>query len=277
MAEQQTAEFNSIEHLQSLCRKILNPEIKKDFADVSDELAELDISTTASSLRTACIHIDNDSLLMTVGKLLFYYLVINKAQALQAPIYGEPKADHDFDKRYRPQIYFYFEQDRAAVPEGYQPIKAEAHITLMEETLASITPLKARSIAVEIKRIFTHNGQGITWDKGKIKVTYLDVENGYDFRVHALNKQEAIDLIKKYLNIRNHVYNNDFSTVHTPEKDSVNTVSSTHKVYDTYIKDDRYRPTAKVRFVRATLQLRGLKDDIKLIDTRRPYKALIMV
>lgn len=277
MAEQQTAEFNSIEHLQSLCRKVLNPEIKKDFADVSDELAELDISTTASSLRTACLHIDNDSLLMTVGKLLFYYLVINKAQDLQAPIYGVPKATHDFSKKYRPKIYYFFEQDKAAVPEGYSRLDARIHVTLMDETLASITPAKARTIATEIKKIFTLNGQGITFDKGKYIVTYLDEENGYDFYIYAISKQEGIDTIKKFLNVRNHTYNDDYLNFHSPEKDSVNVVTTTHKVYDTQVKDDRWRPTAKLRFIRATLQLRGYKDDIRLVDTRRPYNGLITV
>lgn len=277
MAETSTAEFNSIEHLQSLCRKILNPEIKKDFSDISDELAELDISTSSSSLRTACLHIDNDSLLMTVGKLLFYYLVINKAQDLQAPIYGTPKSTHDFEVNYKPKIYFHFEQDREAVAEGYSIVDARHHITLMDETLASMTPAKARVLATEIKRIFTVNGRGITWNKGSIRVTYLDIEKGYDLRLNALNKQEGIDTIKKFLDVRNHPYENDKVTVHDPEKDSVNVVTTTHRVFDTQVKDYRYRPTAKVRFIRATLQLRGLKDDIKLVDTRRPYKGIITV
>lgn len=277
MAEQQTAEFNSIEHLQSLCRKVLNPEIKKDFADVSDELTELDISTTASSLRAACLHIDNDSLLMTVGKLLFYYLVINKAQDLQAPIYGVPKATHDFSKKYKPKIYYHFEQDKAAIPEGYSKLDARIHVTLMDETLASINPTKARTIATEIKRIFTLNGQGITWDKGKHLVTYLDEENGYDFYLYAISKQEGIDLIKKFLDVRNHIYNDNYLIVHTPERDSVNVVTTTHKVYDSQVKEERWRPTAKLRFIRATLQLRGYTDDIRLVDTRRPYKGLVSV
>lgn len=277
MAEQQTAEFNSIEHLQSLCRKVLNPEIKKDFADVSDELAELDISTTASSLRAACLHIDNDSLLMTVGKLLFYYLVINKAQDLQAPIYGIPKADHDYDTKYKPKLYFYFEQDKDAVPNGYQSIKGRIHTTLMDESLSSISPTKAHAIATEIKRTFIVNGQGITWDKGKYLITYFDQENGYDLRLLSLNKEEGISMVKKFIGVRNHTYNASCVNVHTPEKDSVNVITTTHKVYDTQVKDSRFRPTGKVRFIKASLQLRGLKDDIMLVNTRRPYKGLITV
>lgn len=269
------AAFNSTEHFQSVCRKLVNTLIREDFNDISATTDITDIKTARSSLRRACWHEDDDSLLMTVGKLIMYYLVVNKARKLQQPVYGIPKQDYDSDVRYKPQLYFYFRQDLQAVPDGKAPVTARVHIRLINETQATITSAKARVLATEIKKIFTLNGAGITWDKGKVKVTYVDKDRGYDIRLHALSKAEAIEVIKKFLSIQNHTYNSDYLIEHNPDRTSINNPTGTRLVYGQQLSNKRWRPTAKVRFIYASLQIEGLDEDVMLVDTRDPYNGLI--
>lgn len=269
------AAFNSTEHLQSVCRQVVNKLIREDFNDISETTDITDIKTARSSLRRACWHDDDDSLMMTASKLIMYYLVVNKARKLQQPIYGIPKADYDSDVRYKPQLYFYFRQDLQAVPDGKRAVTARFHIRLIDETQATINPTKARALATDIKRIFTVNGQGITWDKGKVKCTYKDRDRGYDMYIYAISKAEAIEVIKKLLSIRNHPYVADYLVEHNPERSSVNNPTGTKLVYGQQMPNKRWRPTAKVRFIYASLQIEGLDEDVMLVDTRDPYNGLI--
>lgn len=272
-----TAAFNSTEHFQSVCRQVVNKLIREDFRDINSTTDITDIASARTSLRRACWHEDDDSFLMTVGKLLMYYMVCGKARRLHPAIYGLPKQDYDQDVKYRPQLFFYFAQDSQAVPDGFDPITARIHIRLMNETVTTINPTKARALATEIKRVFITRGQGKTWSKGKVIVDYKDKNDGFSIRLYVISKDEGIKVIKMFLDILNRSYNDDYLTEHNPEKSSINNPTGTSTIYGQQVSNSRWRPTGKVRFIYASLQIKGLDDDKILIDTRDPYDGLIVV
>lgn len=263
-----TPEFNDVEHIQSICRLVVNDFVKDDFSDVNLELPDTDITTTRSSLRKGCLHKDGDSLLLTVARLLTYYLVVDKARKLQAPVYGTRESDVTEDLSFRPIVHFYFEQDYQAVPPGFPPLQAEWRFRLVHETSDTINEIKATQLAKAIKRVFGLNGMGYTVQKGKVKCTYLDKSKGYDFRINAISETEAELLIKRFLEIQGDTFNDDFFTPHNPRKKSINNPTGTRKVYGKTKRNKRWRPTGTVRFRYASLQVDGEASDIMLVDLR---------
>lgn len=270
-----TPEFNAVEHLQSVCRQVVNTLIREDFNDINSDIDETDIKTSRPSLRRACLHEDKDSLLMTVARLLTYYLVATKARRLQRPVYGEPTADKQEDLTFRPEVFLYFEQDSNLVSESFSPINAEIRFRLTNEESETINPTKAKALAIDVKRIFAPNGRGITWDKGKVLCTYLDKKLGYNFQVYAASELEAEEIMKKVMSVRSHTFDETKFTPHNPRKKSVTNPTTTRKVYGKQVKDKRWRPTARVRFLYASLKIDGVDEDVMLIDTRDRFNDIL--
>jgi len=268
-------EFNDVEHFQSACRLVVNRLVREDFSDLDDDGSQPNITTARGSLKQACLHEDSDSLLMTVGKLLMYYIVHGGAKRLHPAMYAIPTVDFQEDVSFRPWVHFYFSQDGHAVPDGFTPIQSELGFRLISETSATMTEAKAITLAREIKRVFAPSGQGYVWSKGKVKVTYLDKERGYDFRINALNKLEGETLIKKFLDVKNHPFVDDYLIEHDPNRNSLNNPVQTRTVYGKQKKVKRWRPTGNVRFRYAALFIDGLSEPVMLVDTTTPHAALV--
>jgi len=137
---------------------------------------------------------------------------------------------------------------------------------LMGESSASITEVKARALAQQIRSEFASTAQGFIWSKGKNKVTYQDKENGYLLSVNAVSEAEAEQVIKKILAIQNHTFDSEKMVLHAPKKNSVNNPTGTNLIYGQFRKKLRWRPTANVRFRWATMKVNGLPRDIALVD-----------
>jgi len=60
------------EHFQDSIRRVLNPRIRQHFKDVP---LDDDLSSDRGHLKLACLHKDKDSIVLTVGRLLFFTLL----------------------------------------------------------------------------------------------------------------------------------------------------------------------------------------------------------
>jgi len=262
--------FSPWEHLQSVLRTYHNQLVRDEFSDIE---GDDNLGIPRGSLKLACLLDDDDTVDMTLLRLLLFFFHARKAQDMQTPVYGIPISVYDSNVKYHPTVSLYFEEDYEQVPNNRQPVRAEISYRLMNETPQSITPADALSLANKVKTEFSSNN-GYRWRKGKILTTYRDLSNGYNLQIYAYSEAEAREVIAKILDLKNQTIDNEFLTVHEP-KGTFPMNPGTHLVYGKQRPKPIRRPTTYVRFIRATLTMPGLEKGIALVDRRNYYKALV--
>jgi spore coat polysaccharide biosynthesis protein SpsF (cytidylyltransferase family) len=126
--------------------------------------------------------------------------------------------------------------------------------------------------AREIKKEFTT--PLFSWNKGKYKCTYLDLENGYDLRLLCVSKAEGIRVVRSVLKILDKTFKDDnFQFIENmrefPDK------PGTHKVYGKIVKKFRQRPTAVVKFTHAQLLIPGQVKPVNLVSVNGRVKTAL--
>lgn len=265
--------FSHWEHLQDMVRREHNKTVARYFRDLGSDW-QPNLGSARDKLRTAVTISDIDTDVMTLIRLYLFYEVLGYGRKRLARVYGVPDTTFEEDVNTRPQVFLYFSQDNNAVPDGESAIDMECSFRLMTETSETITHAKVLPIARKIKELFIDFNKGIVHSKGKLIVYYRDKELGYDLRIRSLNENEGIELIKKVLAIRNHIYDPNKKTLSTPNKNSVNVTTATRTVYGKKRKSKRWRPTANVRFRYAYLHVDGLSEDVFLVDTTNYHASL---
>lgn len=257
-------EFNDVEHFQSVVRNYINREIIQDFSDLGDETWQPTIGTSRASMRVALTHKDDDSLMLTHCRMMLYYMTYRKAQDLQAPtfidMYDRPYEDFTF----RPEVNMYFYKGVYLGNGKYDKFKGKISYKLTHETSETITPAKNRARAERIKNLFASPTRFV-WHKGKLKYTYFDTPNGYDFRLLVTSEAEAKRIIEQVLDIENKTPDWDKLTAHTPERQAT-TTRQTKRIYGENREVPRWRPTEQVPFIRATMKIHGIPTPVPLVD-----------
>lgn len=267
------SEFSPSEHLQDLLRDVVNREVREWFADLGDNW-EPDIGTPRGSLRVGCTHAENDSMDMTLMRLMLFYLVTGKGQALQAPIYGIPSDAFQQRVEFAPQVKLYFHEDLDEVEAGYRPIEAEITYRVMGETSESLTEAKARAIATRIRSEFCAGG-GYRWHKGRVKAIYKHPERGYHLQLNAYSVAEAKQVISKVLDLNSHTPDWD-RLIHSEYDNSPPIVPPTKLVYGKSRRMPRKRPVGYVRFRWAELHIHGLQRAVNLVDRTNRRKGTLI-
>ncbi|MFB2880872.1 hypothetical protein [Floridanema aerugineum] len=262
--------FGSWEHLLKIIRNFHNWRVRDFFKhDRYDRhVREPRIDRPVNNLMQACIIGPNDSAIVVLVRVIFFEISLGNAARLQPIYYGLPVQPFDEDRMDdHPQILLYFEEDLAVTPDGFSRVQAHINFRLMDETPSTMTQTKAKVIANKIKAAF---GVIPTWDftKGKYIYSYQDRKKGYWLQIYAINKTEAVGVIKKILSIQGHEYDEDrLKESNAPGKQSNNNPGS-HVIYGQTVRKKRYRPEKKVRFRYALLKLDGFGAPIVLYD---PY------
>lgn len=262
--------FNEIEHFQSVVRRYVNRLVKEDFKDLNDAQGNWtpDISSMRASMRKALMHEDNDSLILTIARLLVYYFVYGKAARLQADIYGIPKSEFDTILKYKPQVFLHFGTKKVLATDAPKRAKSEISFRLMTETSASLSVAKVNAIALKIKNLFAIPNK-FSWDKGKIKYSYYDDAKGYRLQILALNKAEAKRIIIEILKIQDHIPDWEHLTFAENEEpdEAFPANPGTEIILGKTTKKPQKRPLVKVYFRYATLQIHNARKGINLVDT----------
>lgn len=253
--------FSRWEHLQNTLLTVYNRQVIQHFYKTPAE----DISTAKGSLREACTIRDDDSAILCILRMLLFFIVLRKAQDLHPPIYGQPKSSFDAVAEYQPQVRLYFSQIPSEVKEGYSPIDSEISFRVHGATTETINEGKARQLAIKIREAFTSANKGLKWNRGNLKVTYKDLEKGYNFSILCRDEAEARRLITATMSVQNHSPDWNRLTLHDPKRPS-ESISAPRRIYGRSVKSPRYRPPATLRFRYAELKIHGLNRDITLID-----------
>lgn len=265
--------FNPVEHFQDVVRKTHNPQVKRYFNDLGGEDIDPDISTPRSSLRTACLLDDDDTLTMSLFKYLFYHFTVRRGDEILEPVYGIPVGTYHETRKFKPQIKLIFKEDLDTVEDGFTRVEAEITFRLMNETGETLTNTKIERLARNIKNELAI-GDGFKFKKGKKLCSYNDPEKGYKLQLYCYDEPEAMKVVEKVLSIQNHApqWENFNESKNKNEKKAYPTIPPKKKIVGKNRRIPRKRPTATVRFQYATLDVWGLKKPIPLVD--RVYRFL---
>lgn len=265
--------FQPAEHFQDVVRRVQNPEIRDFFRDIEDD--ELDISTPRNSLRTACTHQDNDSLIQTVGRMLLFQFAVkqieeNESQSGSGAHYSVILEGH-------PKVVLIFREDRTDVEPGYSAVEGMISFRIMDETGQSMTEGKMMSLAQRIKTEFTR-GNGYVWRKGRFLLTYTDKINGQAHSIACRDQAEGMRLLDSVLDVAQIPKN--LALANFRENLSPGTaypsVPPTKNVLGKSRRMPRRMPVADVRFQWAYIMVPGLNHKIYLVDdTGLKPKALL--
>ncbi len=262
-------DFSPWQHLHEMLTGAHNRNVVQTFLDVPSD----DLANPLSGMKVACLMDTDDTVDMTLLRLMLFYFVFEGK--LPTPVYALPVADYQGEVKFRPQVHLIFQEvyQPQLEAEGYAPIHSSIGFRLINETSTTMTPGKAQSLALKIKELFGA-AHGFKWERGTVKVTYLDKEHGYDFRLLVLNEGQAVQVIEKVLQIRGHAFNEQLLTIHTARK-PFPTSPGSQEVYGKVRRKPRQRPTTQVQFRKAELHINGIAKPILLVGHYGLGKPLV--
>lgn len=187
---------NSTEVLQGVVRRVYNKWVRDWFQDV-DALDELDLSVPRHSAYAACLHQDNDSLIVTTTRQKLFDDLRGR---LTTPLVGETVLKQTVVRANRPKIILYFQEDFNDTDPDYAPVSGQVGFRLMDETAESLTEAKLKQLATKIKSVFGRNN-GYIWRKGKLMVSYTHWEEGYQLQILCKTKDDGKELVKDILSL----------------------------------------------------------------------------
>lgn len=262
--------FNEFEHLQDMLRREHNKAVYAYFKNQNDD----DISTPKAALKHACLLKDSDTATMTLLRQWLFEVNVGHMQSVQTPVYGVPVQELQRDSKFKPQIKLYFKEpyDFQKHSDGTEQVRGEIGFRVMNKTAETISRSDAIEYALEIKNEFAT--PPLIWKKGKFKCTYLDLENGFDFRLLCASKPDGISIVKSALKILDKNYNdNNFQFIENTKEFPVN--PGTHRVYGKMVKKFRQRPIANVKFTHAQLLIPGQIKPVNLVSVNRRLRNAI--
>lgn len=257
--------FTPTEQFQDVNKRIWNKLIREYFRDITNLEADLDLTTPRQALLKACLHREDDPLLLTIGRMQLFLHGTTYTRDQFPIVAGSLLSEVDASVNYKPKITLYFREDAEDAEAGYQPQPMEISWRLVDETTASITENKLRTIANKIKTQFG-TGNGYVFRKGRKMVRYRKLEHGYDFKIRARDLAGAKDLIRDVLSINGHTLDTNIlkiSEVDT-EADAFPYNPGTLVILGKRKTKPRRRPLVNVRFRYAYATIHGQNKPVYL-------------
>lgn len=262
--------FSPAEHFQDVARRIYNDEVRDHFRDLNTD--ELDIASPRSSIRTACTHQEQDSLLLTLGRMALYDMVIGQRWRLLASATGGGVPSANAIRRNKPKVTLYFREDDEDVDPDFGPVAGEVSFRIMDQAANELTESELTLLGSRIKTQFNSETAQI-WKKGRYSASYSDWDKGYQLQLLVKDKNEAKDLVGRVLGIRNHIpdwENFNFSENEAPhEAFPYNPPNQT--VLGKSRKIKRRRPITNVRLQYADCWIPGLVHGVIIFDRSGAY------
>ena len=257
--------FTPIEQFQDVNKRIWNKLVREYFRDVDSSESELDLTTPRQALLKACLHKEDDSLMLTIGRMQLFLHGTTYTRDQYPIVAGSLLSEIDSTITYRPKITLFFSEDAEDVEAGYKPVEMEVSWRLINETSASITEAKLRSIGSKIKTNFGA-GNGRIFKKGRKIVHYLDRERGYNFLLRAKDLAGGKDLIREILSMNGDTL--DTNILKVSETDSETEAypynPGTQLILGPRKSKPRRRPLVNVRFKYAYATVHGYNKPVYL-------------
>ncbi|MBE9182878.1 hypothetical protein IQ268_30545 [Oculatella sp. LEGE 06141] len=266
--------FSPWEHLQAVVLQSYNRTVRSQFRDLGGDDWDEDITSGRGALRVACTVKDDDSANMVAIRMMLFYMTLRQASDLHPPLYTMPSDRYQQTVRFSPQITLYFREDLDEVEQGYKPIDSQISFRIRGETETTFTPANALTWANRIRSEFATGG-GWRWRKGRVKLSYRDLERGYNLAIHAVSESEGRQVIAKVLSLQGDTIDND-NLVIAELGGTPPIVPGTQVIYGESRRLPRKRPVGNVRFRYAEVHIWGVNKAVTLVDmTLRRGNALI--
>ncbi|RUT08424.1 hypothetical protein DSM106972_015920 [Dulcicalothrix desertica PCC 7102] len=252
---------NDVELLQNFFRLQVNKEVRKFFKDVT---ADDDLTTPRGLAKNLCLHKDVDTSELSIMRLFAYYIICGAFEG--RPVYGIPTTSFQEQRKFKPQVQLYFQEDLGDVDAGYSPVTGEISFRLMNQETTTLSKAEATSYANKIKTAFAK--PSFVWKKGKELYSYTDWAKGYQLQLLCRNESEARRVVEQVLDIQSH--SPEWKRLRKNEAvDSAATyptIPGNQTILGKSQKKPRQRPIADVRFQYALLHVHGLPRAITLVD-----------
>jgi hypothetical protein len=190
--------FSPTEQFQDACKKIWNKLIREYFRDIPASNDSLDLSVPRQALVKACLHKEDDQLLLTIGRTLLFLHGTTWLRNQYPVVAGTLLDEIDGGVSYRPKITLFFVEDSTDAEDGYAPVEMECSFRLPNETSTTISKSQLTILANKIKTKFGA-GNGYVFRKGRKMINYRDRIKGYDFRLRSRELSDAKELIRDIL------------------------------------------------------------------------------
>lgn len=190
-------------------------------------------------------------------------------------VYGIPSAEVQEQKKFKPHVTLYFEQDIKEVAAGYGPVTGEISFRLMKEESETLTETKLKILAQKIKSKFG-GSTPFVWNKGKEYWTYTDAKLGYKLQLLCPSQTEAMRVVEQVLDIQSHSPEWEKLKQNANAKPSTAYPSTPKKVVilGKSRRLPRRRPVAKVRFRYAHILVWGITQPIELVAPSRQLTSI---
>jgi hypothetical protein len=263
--------FTDFEHLQDTIRLLQNRIVRDEFSDLGGDDWEPNINGGRPSLRQACTIKDSDTASMVEMRLFLYYIILRKAKDLHPAIYGIPTTGFQEQRKFKPQIMLFFQEDSNDVEPGYSPVTGEISFRIMNEETETITMSNIQNFANKVKSAFAT--PSFVWKKGKELYSYTDWKKGYQLQLLCRNQTEAKRVVEQVLDIQSHTPDWKKLAINTNAEPSeaFPTIPPNQTILGKSHKLPRKRPIADARFQYGLLHLHGLPNSICLVDRTGTY------
>jgi len=264
--------FSPWEHFQSTLIRVQNLIVRREFKDVGGDTWDPDISSSRASLRVACTLTDEDTAILTLLRLIFYYIVLRHCRDFIHPSYGSPLPVVQRSVRFQPQIFLYFLEDEADVEPGQDPTALECSVRIMDVDSKTISSAKINQIANAINTQF-NSGSGYIVKKGKDVCSYTDKELGYSTWGFFRDRAEGVRFFTDLLSVQGHSFKlkNFNHKENGAPTEAFPVVPERIAILGESVELNAARPIAEVRFQYALLHLHGRKRTIPLVDRTGIY------
>lgn len=192
--------FTPTEQFQDTNKRIWNKLIREYFRDVPASDLNLDITAPRQALLKACLHKEDDSLLLTIGRLQLFMHGTTWMRDQYPIVAGTFLSEVDTYITYKPKITLFFRENADDAEADYDPATMEVSWRLHDETSQTITKAKLTTIANKIKTKFGTSSGGL-FRKGRKMIRYRKIAEGYDFKLRARDLAEGKNLIQEILQI----------------------------------------------------------------------------
>lgn len=259
--------FSPTEQFQDVNKKIANKIVREYFKDVVGLESDLDLTAPRQALLKACLHKEDDSLILTIGRnqLLAQYTTYLRDQF---PIVAGSLLDEiDANIPYKPKITLYFREDADDVEPGYRPLDMEVSWRLVDETTATITKAKLIAIANKIKTNFGASN-GYIFKRGRKLVIYHKLSEGYKISLRSRDLIEGKNLIREILTMNGHSLDAEILKLSSVdnEADAYPYNPGTQTILGKRKSKPRKRPLVNVRFRYAYATINGWGKPVYLFS-----------
>lgn len=256
--------FTPVEQFQDINKKIANKIVREYFKDITALESDLDLTTSRQALLKACLHKEDDSLMLTIGRNQLFNQYTTYQRDQYPLVTGDLLNELSEENIYKPKITLFFQEDDDDVEAGYQPVQMETSWRLVNKSSTTITKADLTAIANKIKSKF--GGNGYIFKKGRKIVSYRQKSQGYEFLIRAKTLNDGKELIRDILQINGDSI--ESGLLKLSEVDNEAEVfpynPGTQTILGKKYSKIRKRPLTNVRFKYAYASIYGVKKPVYL-------------